>query len=79
METDREVLLWFHQRLVNQYNESELYDYMRRLRAIIKTTKSNKISRETKTCNNSLEELGTELKNLSKFERNLIKNEKSAQ
>ncbi len=72
MESDREILLWFHQRLVNQYNESELYDYMRRLRAIIKATKPNKISQKTKTCNNSLKELSGELKNLSKFEKELI-------
>ena len=62
METDREVLIWFHQRLVHQHGERELYDYMRRLRSIIKATPKNKTSRyNTKTCNNSLEELMTEL------------------
>ena len=38
METDREILTWFHERLVHRYGESELYDYMHRLRAIIRAT-----------------------------------------
>jgi len=37
-ETDREILIWFHERLVNVHGESELYDYMHRLRAIIRAT-----------------------------------------
>ena len=42
METDREVLLWFHERLVHVHKESELFDYMHRLRAIIAKTPPKK-------------------------------------
>lgn len=45
METDREILIWFHNRLVLKYGESELIDYMRRLRWIITKIPPNKVSR----------------------------------
>lgn len=35
--TDKEFLQWLHDRLVNVHNEHELFDYMHRLRAIIKS------------------------------------------
>ena len=59
METDREMLIWFHERLVHRYGESELYDYMHRLRAIIKATKPKATHRQY-GCN-SLKELQREM------------------
>lgn len=54
METDREVLMWLHNRLVIRGGESECVDFVRRLRCIIKATSPTKTSRKTNTCNNSL-------------------------
>lgn len=59
METDQEVLIWFHERLVHVHNESPLYDYMHRLRAIIRHTPKGKVSRGDGR--NSLEELQEEM------------------
>jgi len=73
-ETDREILLWFHQRLVHRYNESHLYDYMHRLRWIILATPAKQVSRGKgidTTCND-VKELGNLMKNLSEFEKSLI-------
>ncbi len=36
--TDRDFLIWLHQRLVLVHGESELLDYMWKLRAIIEAT-----------------------------------------
>jgi hypothetical protein len=36
--TDREFLMWIHERLANVYGESESIGYMHRLRAIISAT-----------------------------------------
>lgn len=77
METDREILLWFHQRLVHQHKESYLFDYMHRLRWIIAATPARKTSRgqkAKKTCN-SAKELKRHIKNLSEFEKELIEEE----
>jgi hypothetical protein len=74
METDREVLLWFHQRLVHQHKESHLFDYMHRLRWIIQATPARKTSRGERvkqTCN-SVGELGKLLKRKTEFEKRLI-------
>lgn len=59
METDREILIWFHERLEHVHREKNLYDYMHRLRAIIRATKPMAIHREG-GCN-SLEELLKEM------------------
>lgn len=75
METDREILCWFHQRLVYLHKESPLYDYMHRLRWIIQSMDNKKTSRGQKineTCNNT-KELLTLLKKPSKFEQELLK------
>lgn len=74
METDREILLWFHQRLVHVHKERHLLDYMHRLRWIIQATKPRKTSRgqKIKATVNSLEELGKLLKNKTEFEKRLI-------
>lgn len=48
METDREVLIWFHDRLVNLYKESELFDFMHRLRHIIAATPASSVHRSTR-------------------------------
>lgn len=37
-ESDREVLMFFHERLVHVHGECELTDYMHRLRSIIAKT-----------------------------------------
>lgn len=42
METDKEFLQWLHDRLEFVYKENPLYDYMHRLRAIIKEYDDNK-------------------------------------
>jgi len=55
METDREILIWLHDRLVHVHKESELFDYMHRLRAIIASIPKNK---KTPTrCINGMDEL----------------------
>ena len=46
METDREILIWFHDRLVHVHKEDELVDYMHRLRCIIRGTPKNKTTRK---------------------------------
>jgi len=33
---DKEFMIWIHERLVGIYGENPLYDYMHKLRAIIK-------------------------------------------
>ena len=57
--SDREYLMWLHERLVNEYGVPECADYMHKLRAIIKAT-----PREQRSPNmvpgNSLEELKRE-------------------
>jgi hypothetical protein len=35
---DREALIWLHERLVRVHDESPLFDYMHKLRAIILAT-----------------------------------------
>ena len=35
MLTDREFLIWIHERMVHVYKESELVDFLHRFRAII--------------------------------------------
>ena len=59
METDRQMLIWFHERLVHKYGESELFDYMHRLRQIIRATDRRKTSR--KGIANSLDDLKKQL------------------
>ncbi|MCP3686308.1 MAG: hypothetical protein GY861_27000 [bacterium] len=53
--TDREMLIWFHERLVHVHGEDELVDYMHRLRDIIKTT--DKYKRSEPQQSNSLEQM----------------------
>ena len=65
METDREILIWFHQRLEHHYGESRLYDYMHRLRAIIRHIPGDAVHRDGDGCN-SLEELNKEMVNEKK-------------
>lgn len=55
METDREVLIWLHERLVHVHGEKELLDYMHRLRHIIKATPKNQVS--TKGIHNDIGDL----------------------
>lgn len=44
METDREFLIWLHERLVDVHGECELYGYMHKLRAIIAATPPNQVT-----------------------------------
>ena len=62
METDREVLLWFHDRLIHKYKESELYDYMHRLRHIIAATPRNAVHRTQGGPLNGMDDLQRYLK-----------------
>lgn len=41
---DKEFLQWIHDRLENVHGESALVDYMHKLRAIIATTDSDKLT-----------------------------------
>lgn len=43
--TDREFLIWLHQRLVHQHKESKYVDYMHFLRDIIYATPKDRRSR----------------------------------
>jgi len=68
--TDREILIWFHQRLVFKYKEREATDYMHRLRWIIHAMPHKKISRGNKVqvdCN-SAKGLLTVLKHPTEWE-----------
>jgi hypothetical protein len=55
--TDREFLIWIHQRLANVHGEDEYMDYMRKLRAIIAKTPANKTTPNDGAVGNNLEDL----------------------
>lgn len=59
--TDTSFLMWLHQRLVIHYGENELYDYMRKLRAIIRTMDPNQDSDALFLSCNSLGEMVDEM------------------
>ncbi len=40
--TDRDFLIWIHERLVNVHGENPLFDYMWKLRAVIESTPEDK-------------------------------------
>ncbi len=67
METDREMLIWYHERLRCQHGDDELTDFMHRLRAIILATPARKRTR-TGVCN-SMKDLYKQLKHKSKLEK----------
>ena len=50
MMTDREMLIWIHQRLVKVHGEDPLVDYMHRLRAIIEATPPDRRSIHGTSC-----------------------------
>lgn len=77
METDREILMWFHERLVHVHGERENYDYMRRLRCIIVAQPPKKMSRDTGNCNNSFKEGMSGIKRLSPLEKVWLDNAKA--
>jgi hypothetical protein len=60
METDREFLLWLHDRMVHVHKESELFGYMHRLRSIIAATPKERYSWGPSM--NSMEALKEQLK-----------------
>ena len=75
METDREILIWFYQRLIYKYSEDELVDYMHRLRWIILAQNNKKISRgqKIKSVCNTTKDLAKLLKNPTEWEKvNLV-------
>lgn len=74
METDREILCWFHQRIIHQYKENEHIDFMHRLRWIIQATPRNKTSRgqKVKAANNSARDLLKILPKPTGFEKDLL-------
>jgi hypothetical protein len=55
--TDREFLIWIHERLELVHCENPLLDYMHRLRAIIRSTPVNRCSKKYYTCNSLTEML----------------------
>lgn len=44
MMKDKAFLIWIHQRLVKVHNESPAFDYMHKLRAIIRATPEDKVT-----------------------------------
>ena len=57
METDREVLIWLHERLVHVHKECELVDYLHRLRHIIAATTKHAMHRTEGGAMNGMDEL----------------------
>lgn len=49
--SDREFLIWIHARLSSHYGDSELLDFMRRLRAIILSTPKDRTTESAAICN----------------------------
>ena len=58
---DREFLIWLHERLSLVHGESELLDYMHKLRAIIKSTPIDNYSPNMGTSNSLVELLQEEM------------------
>lgn len=73
MNTDREVLIFLHERLVNIHKESDCVGYMHRLRGIIAAVPPDRDSGSP--CTNSLRELLRQLPRLDalKAENWLVK------
>ncbi len=59
---DRDFLCFLHERLEHKYQESALFDYMHKLRAIIANTPKDQDSRNDGRGKSSLEELKKSLK-----------------
>lgn len=59
---DRDFLMWLHERLTEQHGEMATFDYMHKLRAIIRSTPADKVTPNMASCN-SLDELRKELEN----------------
>lgn len=57
LDSDRNFLMWIHERLQHVYGESELLDYMHKLRAIIEKTPYWNSNRCTSFACNGLDEL----------------------
>jgi len=55
--TDREFLIWIHERLVNQYGESPYMDYMHKLRAIIITIPADQVTPQDGRGGNDINDL----------------------
>lgn len=53
---DREFLMWIHERLENIHGENACFDYMHKLRAIIKATPEDHLTPNIET-GNSLDDL----------------------
>lgn len=56
MIADKHFLIWLHKRLQHIHNEDPCFDYMHKLRAIIKNTPKEQVSKIVNT-DNSLEEM----------------------
>lgn len=75
METDREVLMWLHERFVHVHKESRYVDYIRRLRWIIAAqspTKQSRGNQYPECCNNSLKDIGAVLKQMTLMEKQMV-------
>lgn len=55
--TDREFLIWIHQRLALVHNENESFDYMSKFRCIIANTPHDKTTIHNGNGKGSMEEL----------------------
>ena len=56
--TDRDFLIWLHERLVLAYNENANYDYMHKLRSIIDATPKDRVT--PNSCSKTIQELMNE-------------------
>ena len=54
---DKQYLIWLHERIVNVYKESELVDFLRKLRSIIAATPDEQETQNNGWNTNSLDEL----------------------
>lgn len=63
--TDREFLMWIHERLEHAHGEDKLVDYMHRLRSIIRATPEDRRTLDLGSCN-SLDQLRQELSNATR-------------
>ena len=62
METDREVLIWLHERFVHVHKEREIVDYLHRLRHIIAATPKDAVNRTAGGAMNGMDDLQRYLK-----------------
>ncbi len=60
--TDRDFLIWLHERLRHVYRENELFDYMHKLRCVITSIPDNQVTPSDGRGKNGYKELMEALK-----------------